>query len=277
MKTKLIIFEGGDCCGKTTMLDKVFDTLNTFGYKCGKWKFPNYDGLYGQEILDHLKNFKVEGRTKDKIFKELMDFSEKQYLNKLATFDKFIKWVIDGDYDYVLLDRFTLSQYCYDAAWFKILDTETWINNIDKLAVDIDSNIDNGIYYTRKVIDNLYNRASLIMNSYRLVFPKIYTFIFGQNPYVKAIVNSKNTGRRVDKYDSFTDYQEEVNRLMQDMAKDMNLCGHEAYIIDPKKMMEIREGITDYNDYNHVIVDNALFHYTDSVIKLITHEVTKND
>lgn len=53
----------------------------------------------------------------------------------------------------------------------------------------------------------------------------------------ERITISANTGRRIDGYDSFIEhqeafikYQEEVNRLMQKMAKDnMNLVGNKAY------------------------------------------------
>lgn len=287
MKTNLIIFEGGDCCGKTTMLDKVFDTLNTLGYKCGKFKFPVYDGMYGKEILDHLKYYNFDNHSKEENFKELMRFSEILYMNKLSAFNDFMAMVNDN-YDFILIDRFALSQYIYDVAWVEIYDGKR-VKSTNSYNQNPDKDIYENCMYTPKILNAIRRRASVIMETYKLVFPKITTFVFATNPYVKAIVsynqNHDKGDRRVDIYDSLTQYQQEVSSLMvksTSYALD-DLLGTKAHMIYPSDMIDI-PGVKPVNGYlpaseyekNKDAFDAALKKYTENVVEFIVSEVTND-
>lgn len=289
MKTELIIFEGGDCCGKTTMLDKVFEELTSKKYKCGKFKFPVYDGMYGKEILDHLKNYDFDNYSKEENFKELMHFSEISYMNKLSAFNDFMAMVNDNDYDFILLDRFALSQYIYDIAWVEIYDGQYIKNNFNRMKFDPDKDLYENCMYTPKILNAIRRRASVIMETYKLIFPKITTFVFATNPYVKAIVSYNRDhdkgDRRVDVYDSLTRYQQEVSSLMvksPSCALD-DLLGTKAHLIYPTDMIDI-PGVKPVNGYlpaseyekNKDAFDAALKKYTENVVEFIVSEVTND-
>jgi hypothetical protein len=119
---KIIVFEGPDSCGKTTQLQKVPEQLaKIFKEKENKeitwtiFKFPRYDSFYGKLVqymlysddytLDNLDNINL--------------FSQVQLDDKLEGMKTLMELM--KKYDYILLDRFTLSSRIYDAAHHYLL------------------------------------------------------------------------------------------------------------------------------------------------------------
>lgn len=182
-KTKIIVFEGGDCCGKTSLLEATYDELMRQGLKVAKFKFPVYDGVFGKEILDHLKNWDISAHSEKENLDELEKFSKHLYINKLTAFTDFLN--LAKDKDFVLVDRFVLSQYIYDKSWSGVFE---------------------------KTLDNkvVLDRALNIARAYFTAFPEVYTFVVLPNDYVK-VMSRASSDRRVDQYDKLDKYQSEVS------------------------------------------------------------------
>lgn len=100
-KGKLLIFEGFDCCGKTTQLNLVYNNLISNGYKVIKTREPG-GTLVGEEIR--------------KILKKDIDFNliTESYLfaTSRAEHNIKIKKLLDENY-IVLCDRHILSSIAY--------------------------------------------------------------------------------------------------------------------------------------------------------------------
>lgn len=277
LKTKVIVFEGGDCCGKTTMLEKVKEALALkYGAdKVGSFKFPVYNGLYGEYILNHLKTFDPSNKSNDEIRKAVLDFSSALYANKLAALTDFYFYCEKRDY--VLVDRFTLSQYVYDLAW-----TMTYKNTFNYNDIDL-----------------FLKRANTVMEAYSLLIPNITTFVFTKNDRVELITKA-NADRRIDKYDTLKEYQQNVRELMEDSthySADIKVLGRKVYLIDCvskltdiELSMETEEGpanlplvvdnfeedeaklIQDYKDHPENWM-RVLERYTKEIVEYIVNEV----
>ena len=273
---QLIIFEGGDCCGKTTLLDKTYDELSK-NFKVLKLKFPVYSGTYGEDILNHLKTFNLNDYDRKEGFVKLLEFSKKQTINKLDYITDLVKIINDGDYDYVLADRFVLSGYIYDVAWANIIDKEIVKSNLESAVLPVFDPWE-GCFYTPKVTESFLEKAESVLEAYSFYFSKIKTIIIGKNPLVKKLVTetSKLEGRRVDAYDKNTVYQDSVSTLMAkvpSMYSMRRLVGSKAKLIDPAKFIS-------YIDNNYLEKESVdeikkiLIKYTEMVIPEIMEVIT---
>jgi len=270
LKTKIVVFEGGDCCGKTSLLNATSDALENKGFKVGKFKFPAYTDMCGEEILNHLKNWKYSEKDKEASFKELMKFSELQYLNKLAAFKEFYDYA--KGLDYVLVDRFTLSQYVYDLAWAEVIDKDQINQNIkDNRICMAPIDLYYGCYYTKEVIDVIKERASTIAKAYSEAFPNFYTFVIYPNDLVK-VISMSDSNRRMDEYDKNKEYQDEVNRLMRVIVG--NNVGNKAFVINSEEM--IKNIIRESKDYLDPL-DFTLCKKIDDRCNKIKYEFHKNE
>jgi thymidylate kinase len=126
---KLIIFEGPDNSGKTTQMnivpEKFANLLKERDNKkitYTKFKFPQANSLYGKLICHMLYNKTTYDLNK---LENINLFSQLQPDDKLGGFKK-ISLLLD-EYDYVFIDRFTLSSKIYDGASYYLLHNKTYI------------------------------------------------------------------------------------------------------------------------------------------------------
>lgn len=237
-KTAVFIVEGPDMSGKTTFAKKAVEK-NNISNNSLYFKFPLYDSIFGDKILNHLKYFgKTNFNNIDKttFLKKIKDFSLKQFGNKSAGIVRFLncfknndnKWMDDYCYDFVIIDRFVLSQYIYDIAWNSVY--EEIINREDtKLRCTNDNDwVD---YATRA-----YILAKLIYDEFYMHFPNTYTMYFRKSEYIKHVselMNEKN--RRIDSIDSMNLYQESVSDEFDryiESASNNGILGKGVLIVD---------------------------------------------
>ena len=106
-KTKIIAFEGIDGSGKTVQINKLKDTVEALGYRSIVKSFPVYESFFGREVGSLLSGTKlVSAKTLDPKsmclwyaldrWKEFRDFEYQAY-------------------DFVLLNRFSLSSAVYQS------------------------------------------------------------------------------------------------------------------------------------------------------------------
>ena len=203
LHTKVIVFEGGDCCGKTTMLEKVKQVfVDKYGEeKVGQFKFPVYkDKMCGEDILTHLKTFDYSKLTKEEAFEELERMSNMQYLNKIDAFSSFYNYCKDKEY--VFVDRFTLSEFVYDYAWNFLFNLE-----------DAKRGLFDEIYRS-----DILNKPVKIMHLYQEMIPHIVTVLITKNDMIKVISLANNAYRRTDNYDKNKEYQDIIDATMKSIV-----------------------------------------------------------
>lgn len=103
---KIIAFEGLDKSGKHTQMNALADRLWSEGMRVETLSFHNYDSPVGQLIQKWLyREFEMP----------LLAINYIISADKLAYLDKFKEWEQDG-VDYLLIDRYLLSQMVYPIA-----------------------------------------------------------------------------------------------------------------------------------------------------------------
>lgn len=127
MKNKLIIYEGIDCCGKSTEIEKTYNDLIAKGYKVIKTREPGGTPL-GEKIRDILKS-DIKLSYKDEAY--LFATSRSSHNAQI------IEWIKEGYI--VLCDRHYLSSYVYQGS--------DLAEPINKAAMEILDNIDYKIIY----------------------------------------------------------------------------------------------------------------------------------
>lgn len=214
INTRIIVFEGPDCSGKTTLLNTLAHSMSTINgglYSfVDTFKFPQYFSDIGPYILKYLK------MGPDKIIEgHLDDFSKLQMINKIAVLDKFIN--IANNTDCLFCDRFIISQLAYDFALIKYADTK----KIKSSKLDKLNRIDN--------VDFVYDVYSKIINNLITVYCRPSAYIKGVSNYFRNKL--KNEGRRFDLVDDNKIYQD----IVKDTFADIFYNKHEFKNVDTKK------------------------------------------
>lgn len=236
-KTPIFVVEGPDMSGKTTFAKKVTEKNNVSSY-AHYFKFPLYDSIFGDDILYHLKTFgdtDFKNIDKDVFLNKIKDFSLKQFGNKSAGIVEFLKlfkvddkWV-DDIYDFVVIDRFVLSQYIYDIAWNSVFEQILNRGNVVLRCTDNDRWLD--------YQEQAYILAKMIYSEFYTHFPNLYTMYFRKSEYIKRVseLASNEEDRRVDSIDSMSLYQESVSDEFErylETASSAGILGKSALIVD---------------------------------------------
>ena len=114
---KLISFEGIDASGKETQALMLTEYLIEKGYKVEFVSFPRYSTPIGNTIRDALKG---DIEISPEAHHMLYEVDRVDYMQR-------IKWLEDGGYDFLILDRFTHSNIAFGVAnnlsynWLNIL------------------------------------------------------------------------------------------------------------------------------------------------------------
>lgn len=257
LNTRVIVFEGPDCSGKTTLLNSLsyaMSAINGGLYSfVDTFKFPQYFSDIGPYILEYLK------AGPDEIIKdsEKMDeFSKLQTINKIAALDKFINTAKNTDC--IFIDRFIISQLAYD---FALLDYAKFhkkkINKTDK-SIRIE-------------------RAELVNDIYSRVIQNMITVYCSPSRYIKGVSKYfrdklKKEGRRFDPVDDNAIYQNLVRKSFDNIINtkddfnkfDLKKYTDSAYIINTDEIMKeiylSRNRLKLYTDITLCQFDNIMWY-----------------
>lgn len=118
----LIVIEGIDSAGKSTQVEMLTKYYQDQGKKVQFFHFPNKNGLFGKEIYKHYNREK----TYPKECLELL-----HTLDKMTMQEQITAW--QQEYDVVILDRYTLSQYAYAVSSGL---NERWVKNLMQYSLE---------------------------------------------------------------------------------------------------------------------------------------------
>ena len=107
MKTKIITIEGIDGSGKTIQLDMLASRLSSLGFSVAKRSFPMYTSFFGEQIGSFLSGNGEIAATD-------VDQKSMALWFALDRFDDF-KDYIDGESDFLLINRYVLSNAVYQS------------------------------------------------------------------------------------------------------------------------------------------------------------------
>lgn len=130
----IIVVEGKDKTGKKTQTDLLVDYLLKQGYKAIKSEFHRYDTLTGQLIMEWLQK---KWDAPQQVIEIIMAYDKQNQ-------QKWFKQLEREKYDFLVLDRYTLSQFAYGSAtggdikWLEELQEYIRKPDLD-IVIEIDS------------------------------------------------------------------------------------------------------------------------------------------
>ena len=106
-KTKVIAIEGIDGSGKSVQYNKLAEALTDMGYSVEKREYPKYESYFGSHVGSYLSG--AEGVKADAVDGKSM-----------ALWFALDRWEdmrshIDGEYDYMIINRYVLSNAVYQS------------------------------------------------------------------------------------------------------------------------------------------------------------------
>lgn len=122
---KIIAIEGIDGSGKTLQTEMLYHKLEQLGYKVALRSYPVYRSFFGQQVGELLAG-------KDKVDANNVDPKSMCLWYALDRWNDFKKFDYTA-YDYVLLNRFTLSSAVYQSMRCPEKDREQMINWVFEL------------------------------------------------------------------------------------------------------------------------------------------------
>jgi len=189
MKTKIITIEGIDGSGKTVQFGRLLDGLRAMGYSVDTKSFPVYESFFGKQVGRYLSG--EEG-----VLATEVDQKSMALWYALDRWEAFAGWQ-DGEYDYLIINRYVLSNAVYQS----IRDRDLGRTDIMDWVFDLE-----------------YGHFGLPRPDLNIFFD----------------VAAENAGRNVDKK-GYRDYVGEGrdvyerSRGMQERARDMYLTAAERY------------------------------------------------
>lgn len=132
LKSKIIVIDGLDGCGKQTQVKRIKEKLETKGYKVYTTSFPNYESLSSGPVRMYLNS--ELGDTPDSVNPYLA--STFYAVDRAITFIKEVKEYYNNGY-IILLDRYISANVIYQGSKFK--DTNEMVEYF-KWNYDLETN-----------------------------------------------------------------------------------------------------------------------------------------
>ena len=107
MKTCIITIEGIDGSGKTVQFNKLYENLTALGFSVDTRSFPDYESFFGGQVGRLLSG--EEG-----VLATDVDQKSMALWFALDRFDAFKDWR-DGEYDFLIINRYVLSNAVYQS------------------------------------------------------------------------------------------------------------------------------------------------------------------
>lgn len=107
MKTRIITIEGIDGSGKTVQFNKLYENLTGLGFSVDTRSFPEYGSFFGGQVGRFLSG--EEG-----VLATDVDQKSMALWFALDRFDAFKGWR-DGEYDFLIINRYVLSNAVYQS------------------------------------------------------------------------------------------------------------------------------------------------------------------
>lgn len=189
MNTKIITIEGIDGSGKTVQFDLLIKHLIEMGHTVDTRSFPDYEAFFGKQVGRFLSG--EEG-----VFATDVDQKSMALWFALDRFEAFKDWQ-DGEYDFLIINRYVLSNAVYQSIRDRDMDKPDIIDWVFELE---------------------YEHLGLPRPALNLFFD----------------VNTERAGRNVDQK-GFREYVGsgrdvyERNRGIQERARDMYIAASERY------------------------------------------------
>lgn len=209
-KPTLIIFEGPDMCGKTSHVESITKLLVSKGYKATSFKYPDYTGKYGNEILDFLKSFNISDNSMPKNISLILAKERFDTYNKLFSKNKLIE--LSKNNDFIILDRFVMSQIIYTLAWVNILSSYKYNTGL-KFRWSVHKYADIIDY----IIESASNNYKDILEYFKEEFD-IKTVMFKKSKFISHKAFMTRNSKDISKYDINEAYQICVSRLFEYVA-----------------------------------------------------------
>lgn len=106
-KTKVIAIEGIDGSGKSVQYNKLAEALTDMGYSVEKREYPKYESYFGSHVGSYLSG--AEGVKADTV-----DGKSMALWFALDRWED-MKSHVDGEYDYMIINRYVLSNAVYQS------------------------------------------------------------------------------------------------------------------------------------------------------------------
>ena len=189
MQTKIITIEGIDGSGKTVQFELLLKHLRELGYTVDTKSFPDYEAFFGRQVGKFLSG--EEG-----VFATDIDQKSMALWFALDRFEAF-KGYKDGEYDFLIINRYVLSNAVYQSIRDRDIGKPDLIDWVFELE---------------------YEHLGLPRPALNLFFD-VNTERAGKNVDMKGFREYVGTGR--DVY--------EQNKGIQERARDMYIAASERY------------------------------------------------
>ncbi|MCR5808831.1 MAG: hypothetical protein K6G56_04650 [Clostridiales bacterium] len=107
MKTKIITIEGIDGSGKTVQFTRLCENLRAMGYTVDTRSFPDYEAFFGRQVGRYLSGEEGVAATD-------VDQKSMALWFALDRWEAFKTWK-DGEYDFLIINRYVLSNAVYQS------------------------------------------------------------------------------------------------------------------------------------------------------------------
>ena len=114
MKTRIITIEGIDGSGKTVQYNRLLENLAGMGYSVDTRSFPEYEAFFGRQVGRYLSG--EEG-----VLATDVDQKSMALWFALDRWEAFRDWE-DGEYDFLIINRYVLSNAVYQSIRDRDLD-----------------------------------------------------------------------------------------------------------------------------------------------------------
>lgn len=173
--TKIIDFEGLDCCFKETNSKFLTECLLKWGLKGKRYAFPNYDSPSSYFVKQWLN------KTYDEMNLSFVAIEDLYLLDQMDSFLQIAKEAEEEDFDFVVLDRFWPSGVYYNAA----------------------TNVDG--------INNRFESINAMRKMFKLPFPHVIIGMENTMPLIIEGINRRTPVEEQDKNESNHSFLQDVH------------------------------------------------------------------